>query len=84
MDEIHSGGRVLFYGNAKGRWFYDGRICLSILFFENEKDAAAIAKAVTKEGAAYNGGWFDGMPCGRETGRDYTDKDGVKWYAVTC
>ena len=84
MNEIHSGGRVLFYGNAKGKWFYDGRVSLSVLYFEKESDANTIAKKVAKAKCAYNGGWFDGTPCGREKHRDYQDKDGIEWYAVTC
>jgi hypothetical protein len=82
--QVKNGGQVLRFGNAKGNWFYDGRISLSVLYFDNEKDADLISKNVVKAGCSYNGGWFDGTPCGREVHRDYTDAFGIKWYAVTC
>lgn len=61
----------------------DGRICLSIMWFDNEADADEFGRLSTKEGNTYNGGYFHGMACGREGARDYTDKDGVRWYAAT-
>jgi hypothetical protein len=83
MNDIKSGGRVLNFGSIKGKWFYDGRISLSVLYFESLADAELIAKEVKEQGCSYNGGWFDGMPCGREPARDYLN-EGIKWYAVTC
>ena len=84
MNEIHNGGNVLSFGKAKGRWQIDSRICLSVMFFEDIADATKIAKQVVKQDCRYNGGWFDGMPCGRSEAFDYEDNDGIKWYAVTC
>jgi len=84
MKEIYLGGNVFNFGAVNGKWFRDNRICLSVLYFDQESDAILIDKAVRKSGASYNGGWFHGMPCGREPARDYIDKDGIEWYAVTC
>lgn len=84
MDKIHSGGQVLNFGSIKGKWFYDGRIALAVLYFDSLSDAELISKRVKESGCTYNGGWFDGMACGREPARDYIDADGIKWYAVTC
>jgi hypothetical protein len=84
MNNIQNGGSVLSFGKVKGRWIYDGRISLSVLYFEQKADATKIAKEVVKQDCRYNGGWFDGMPCGRSEAFDYEDDNGVKWYAVTC
>jgi hypothetical protein len=84
MNEVHNGGQVLNFGKVKGRWSYDGRISLSVLYFEKKEEADKIAKEVVKQGCTYNGGWFHGKSCGRETAFDYQDKEGTKWYAVTC
>jgi hypothetical protein len=84
MNEIYHGGKVLSFGEIKGRWSCDSRISLSVLFFENESEAKKIAKEVKKQDCRYNGGWFDGMACGRNNAFDYEDEKGVKWYAVTC
>lgn len=82
--QINNGGRVLNFGNIEGRWMYDGRISLSVLYFESQTDATKIAKEVVKQDCRYNGGWFDGKLCGRETAFDFTDQNNIKWYAVTC
>ena len=84
MNTIHNGGSVLSFGKVKGRWSLDSRICLSVLYFEKEAEAKKIAKQVVKQDCRYNGGWFDGMPCGRSEAFDYEDTNGIKWYAVTC
>lgn len=84
MKDVKLGGEVLNFGSVKGKWFYDGRICLAVLYFDSLSDAELIAQKVKEKGLSYNGGWFDGMPCGRESARDYIDKDGIKWYAVSC
>lgn len=83
--EIHEpGSKVLWYvPKARGRWYSDSRISIGILFFADERDAVECAKAVRKAGNEYNGGWFQGKACGREKERDYTDDNGVKWFAVT-
>jgi len=83
MNDVKTEKKVLSFGNIKGDWFYDGRICFSVLYFDSLSDAELIAEKVRKNGNSYNGGWFDGMPCGREPARDYTDDKGIKWYAVT-
>lgn len=63
---------------------HDGRICFGIMFFTSEEDAQLAASIVRKQGRTYNGGYFHGMPCGREKSRDYFDKElGVQLYAVT-
>jgi hypothetical protein len=62
---------------------YDGRICLSIMFFTEEAKADRFGELSKKEGNTYNGGYFHGMECGREKERDYTDADGVRWYGAT-
>lgn len=61
----------------------DSRICFGIAYFVDEKEADAYAAWVEARGLTYNGGFFHGMACGREKGRDYTDKDGARFYAVT-
>jgi hypothetical protein len=68
---------------VKGRTKYDGRICFGVQYFTDPQDAEAFAAAVEEEGACYNGGWFHGMPCGRDKSFDHTDAEGVKWLAVT-
>jgi hypothetical protein len=60
----------------------DGRICFGIVYFETESDAALYEKDVRRRGCTYNGGYFDGMACGRAKEFDY-EKDGRKLYAVT-
>jgi hypothetical protein len=84
MIQINSGGQVLSFGKVKGRWSLDSRISLSVLYFEQEAEANKIAKQVKKQDCRYNGGWFDGMACGRCDAFDYEDNNGIKWYAVTC
>ena len=58
------------------------RICFGIVWFDNEAEADAYGKEVEASGRTYNGGYFHGMSCGREKGRDY-DEDGKRLYAVT-
>ena len=60
----------------------DSRICFGIAYFTTEKDAMAYAAHVRAKGITYNGGWFDGMSCGRDKSFDHV-KDGVKFFAVT-
>lgn len=61
----------------------DSRICFGILYFATEADADIYAAFVREKGDTYNGGYFDGMPCGREPSRDYTDPELGRLYAVT-
>jgi hypothetical protein len=61
----------------------DSRICFGIAYFKTETDAMLYAEHVKMKGRTYNGGWFDGMPCGRETSRDYVDSEHGQLFAVT-
>ncbi len=61
----------------------DSRICFAINYFTTEADALAFATDVERRGITYNGGWFHGMPCGRETKWDHVDPTLGKLYAVT-
>lgn len=61
----------------------DSRICFSIAYFSTEADADTYAAFVREKGDTYNGGYFHGMPCGRESSRDYTDPELGRLYAVT-
>lgn len=62
----------------------DSRICFAIAYFATEADADWYAVDVQRRGRAYNGGYFHGMPCGRDTKFDHVDPEtGVKLYAVT-
>ena len=63
---------------------YDGRICFCIYWHTNEAEAEEHGALVRKAGYTYNGGYFHGTGCGREKYRDYTDKEGVRHYAVTA
>ena len=62
---------------------HDSRICFGIDWFDTLEAAQAAHAAVQAAGRTYNGGWFDGMPCGRNTGFD-SEHEGRKIYAVTC
>lgn len=61
----------------------DSRNCFGIAYFTTEADAEQYAAAVRVRGDTYNGGYFDGMSCGRDTGFDYTDPELGRLYAVT-
>jgi hypothetical protein len=62
----------------------EGRFAFSIAFFATEDDANTYAAFIRERGDTYYGGYFDGMPCGRDAGRDRRDADGnVTAYAVT-
>lgn len=60
----------------------DDRICFGIAWFTSERDANDYDKIVREKGLTYNGGFFDGRPCGRDKNWDY-ERDGIKYYAVT-
>lgn len=62
----------------------DSRICFGIAYFASEADAATYSQHVHETGRTYNGGYFDGMSCGRDKSRDYIDKALGQLYAVTC
>ena len=78
-----AGDGIILIEDTKGRSHYDVRICFGIAFYELEEDANRATELTKKRGNHYKGGWFHGMPCGRETTWDYTDDDGVKWLGVT-
>lgn len=67
----------------KGFVRYDGRICFGIAFFDSEESAMEYHEEVRQEGRTYNGGWFHGMPCGRNKQWDTEDESGRMQYAVT-
>ncbi len=60
----------------------ESRICFGIAWFATEREADAYATIVRKRGDTYNGGYFHGMSCDRDSGFDYTEQ-GRKLYAVT-
>ena len=61
----------------------ESRICFGIAYFSTEADALAYAEYVRKRGDTYNGGFFHGMPCGRDTSFDHVDQSLGQLYAVT-
>ena len=61
----------------------DGRICFGIEWFGSEEDAMERDKEVRAAGRSYNGGFFHGMSCGRDSSFDYEDKELGKLFAVT-
>ncbi len=62
----------------------EARICFGIEWYDSEAEADERSKEVAAEGRKYNGGYFDGMSCGRETRFDMIDeKTGKKLFAVT-
>lgn len=62
---------------------YDSRICFGIVYFKTEEDADRYAAEVKRLGLTYNGGYFHGMPCGREKTWDHVDAELGQLYAVT-
>lgn len=61
----------------------EGRICFGIVWYATEEEADLAAEIVREHGRTYNGGWFHGMPCGRDRGFDYDDPELGRLYAVT-
>lgn len=61
----------------------DARVCFCINWFTSEQDADRFAEHVRASGATYNGGFFHGMPCGREEQWDYLDDELGQLFAVT-
>ena len=61
----------------------DSRICFSIAYFKSEDDAVKYGEYIRSRGDTYNGGYFHGMPCGREKDRDYTDPELGRLFGVT-
>ncbi len=61
----------------------DSRNAFAIQYFLTEEAALEYAAHVKRQGYCYNGGMFHGMPCGRDSGWDYVDKELGQLYAVT-
>ena len=53
------------------------------MYFTAEADAEIWARYIEARGDRFNGGWLDGMPCGRDSGRDFTHPELGPLYAVT-
>jgi hypothetical protein len=62
----------------------ESRICFGIVWLATEADARVWDQHVRDTGQTYNGGFFHGMSCGRDSGFDRKNPDGtVTGYAVT-
>ena len=71
--------RDTIYGEVYSH--YSSRICFEMIYYLTEEEADRAGSRVT---GTYNGGWFDGLPCGRKPDSDYTDPEtGQRYYAVT-
>jgi len=66
----------------------DARIAFTLLYYDTPAAAEQAAEATRAAGNTYNGGWFHGEPCGRETQFDHTPaagpNKGKRLYAVSC
>ncbi len=62
---------------------HEGRICFGIDYFTSARAAEIYGAMVTLRGDTYNGGWYDGMPCGRAPCFDYKDDVLGPLFAVT-
>jgi hypothetical protein len=62
--------------------FGDSMIGFSIQYFTHIRDANACGRTVPDTGRTYDG-VPHGILCGRNPNFDYTDDDGVRWFAVT-
>ena len=59
----------------------EGRSCFGLIWYPTEE---AAKRAAAQVDSTYNGGWFHGMPCGRDGNFDYTDPDdGQAYFAVS-
>ena len=61
----------------------ESRNAFDIAFFKSEAEARVAHEIVRAHDLRYEGGHFDGMPCGRDSGRDRPDENGAMLYAVT-
>ena len=61
----------------------ESRICFGIAWFKTEAEAMRADAIGRERGYTYNGGWFHGMPCGRDETWDYVDEVHGPLYAVT-
>lgn len=62
---------------------YDSRNCFAVAFFQTETEAQAFSEWVREQGHTYNGGWYHGMKCGRDSSFDRDDPKLGRLYAVT-
>ena len=62
---------------------YSGRVCFTLVWYTNRRVAEKAGQLSRSAGNRYNGGWFDGKPCGREEQFDYVDKKLGRLYAVS-
>ena len=66
----------------------DARISFTLLYYDTPEVPARAAEATRVAGNTYNGGWFHGEPCGRETQFDHVPaggpNKGKRLYAVSC
>lgn len=58
-------------------------ISFGVVYLASEEDAMAWSEHVRSTGHTYNGGFYDGMLCGREPSRDIVDEEHGQLYAVT-
>lgn len=58
------------------------RTCFGIEWYATEAEAETRAAQIRERGDRYNGGYYDGMPCGRDTSLDII-VNGKTVYAVT-
>jgi hypothetical protein len=59
------------------------RNCFGIAFFASELDAKLYDAYVRTKGDTYNGGFYHGESCGRDSGFDYVDPTLGPLFAVT-
>lgn len=58
----------------------DSRSCFGVYFYDHEAKALVADLGIRVRGDTYNGGFFHGMPCGRDRSFDHADSN---FYAVT-
>lgn len=58
----------------------DSRSCFGVYFYDHEAKALVADLGIRVRGDTYNGGFFHGMPCGRDCSFDHADSN---FYAVT-
>jgi len=51
--------------------YIDSRTCFGIHYYDTLEKALAFAEYVRIKGYTYNGGFFHGMPCGRDASLDF-------------
>lgn len=61
---------------------HDSRISFGIDYFATEEEAEIAHSIVRERGDTANGGYFHGMPLGRDDAFDRLTDEGVKLYAV--